>query len=156
MRSSYTKLYVHCVWATWDRSPLLTPAIEAHVYAGIAAKCQTLRCDAIAIGGDLDHVHLLARFAPTISIAELVQEVKGSTSHLVNHEIDPSREFRWQGSYGALTVSPNGVKKVTAYIQNQKIHHVERRTFEDWERCYLEHEAGEYNNEPAQAGFASL
>jgi len=145
MRSSYTKLYVHCVWATWDRLPFVTPAIETRLYEAMAAKCLDLRCDAIAIGGDLDHVHLLAKFAPTISIAELVQGVKGATSHLVNHEIAPGREFRWQGSYGALTVSPNGVNRVTAYIQNQKLHHIERRTFEDWERCYLEHEDHEYN-----------
>jgi len=145
MYSSYTKLYVHCIWATWDRSPLLTPDIESRIYESMAAKCLELRCDAIAIGGDLDHVHLLAKFVSTISIAELVQGVKGSSSHLMNHEIAPKREFRWQGSYGAFTVSPNGVKQVTEYILNQKIHHSERRTFEDWERCYLEHEDHEYN-----------
>ena len=138
MRSPYTRLYVHCVWATWDRQPLLTPAVEARLYAAIAAKCHALRCEMLAIGGDLDHVHLLARFAASLSIAELVQEVKGASSHLMNHEIAPHREFRWQGSYGAFTVNANGLEKVIGYIRNQKTHHAERRTFDEWERCYLE------------------
>ena len=141
MRSPYTKLYVHCVWATWDRQPFLTPPVEARLYGAISAKCHALRCEAIAIGGDLDHVHLLARYVPALSIAELVQEVKGCSSHLINHEIASHREFRWQGSYGAFTVSPGGVKKVADYIHNQKLHHAERRTFDEWERCYQEEEA---------------
>ncbi|HVF10036.1 MAG TPA: IS200/IS605 family transposase [Abditibacteriaceae bacterium] len=145
MRSPYTKLYVHCVWATWDRQPLLTPAVEARLYAAITAKCHMLRCEVVAIGGDLDHVHLLARFIPRLSIAELVQEVKGASSHLMNHEIAPRREFRWQGSYGAFTVSPRSVQQVGRYIHNQIVHHAERRTFDEWERCYLEEETGEYN-----------
>ena len=138
MRSPYAKLYVHCVWATWDRQPLLTPTVEAPIYAAIAAKCLALRCEALAIGGDLDHVHLLARLAPSLAIAELVQEVKGTSSHLMNHEIAPYREFRWQGSYGAFTVSPNSVQKAVDYIRNQKAHHLERCTFDQWEQCYLE------------------
>jgi REP element-mobilizing transposase RayT len=142
MRSPYTKLYVHCVWATWNRQPLLTPVVEARLYAAIAAKCHVLRCEAIAIGGDLDHIHLLARFVASLSIAELVQEVKGASSHLMNHEIAPHREFRWQGSYGAFTVSPNSLRIAADYIHNQKVHHAERHTFEEWEQCYLQEAPG--------------
>jgi hypothetical protein len=37
MRAPYTQLYLHCVWGTWDRLPLITPAIEQRLYAAIAA-----------------------------------------------------------------------------------------------------------------------
>ncbi len=65
MRAPYTQLYPHCVWATWDRLPLITPNIEGRLYAAIAAKCLELKCDMIAIGGIEDHVHLLVRFPTT-------------------------------------------------------------------------------------------
>jgi hypothetical protein len=51
MRSRFTQLYLHSVWATWDRMPLLVPAIEQTVYAAILAKCRQLDCEPLVIGG---------------------------------------------------------------------------------------------------------
>jgi REP element-mobilizing transposase RayT len=95
----------------------------------------------IAIGGDLDHVHLLVRLAPSVAVSQLVGEVKGASSHLMTHEIAIGNEFKWQGGYGAFTVSPRALAKVADYVKNQKAHHENRRTFTDWERCYEETES---------------
>ncbi|MBD1808358.1 hypothetical protein H6F98_23300 [Microcoleus sp. FACHB-SPT15] len=35
MRANLTQLYVHCVWATWDRLPLITPDIQEVIYASM-------------------------------------------------------------------------------------------------------------------------
>src|SRR6188472_782208 len=72
MRQPFLQLYVHFVWATWDRLPLITPQAEARIYNCIAAKCHELKCDPIAIGGIEDHVHLLVRLAPTVAPATLI------------------------------------------------------------------------------------
>ena len=80
MRRPFTQLYLHCVWATWDRMPLLVPAVEQPVYAAIVAKCHELGCQSLKIGGTLDHVHLLVRFPTTLAVADLVKEVKGAAS----------------------------------------------------------------------------
>jgi putative transposase len=133
MRSRFTQLYLHSVWATWDRMPLLVPAIEQTVYAAILAKCRQLDCEPLAIGGMADHVHLLVRFPPTLAVADLVKEVKGATSHLVTHQ-DPEEFFKWQGSYGAFTVSKESVPQVRAYIEGQKQHHGSGTILEEWER----------------------
>ena len=93
MRAPYTELYVHLVWATWDRLPVLTPAVERIVYAAIADKCRDMNCEPLAIGGVADHVHLLVRLNPAVAISDLVKEVKGSSSHLVTHEIHPGEFF---------------------------------------------------------------
>ena len=141
MRSPYTQLYVHCVWATWDRQPLVVPAIEARLYTAITAKSEELKCEVMAIGGDLDHVHLLVRLSTAVSIAQLVKEVKGASSHLMNHKIARQHEFKWQGCYGAFSVSLNATPKVVDYVRIQKEHHANRRTFDEWEKCYEEIEA---------------
>ncbi|MEQ8382089.1 MAG: IS200/IS605 family transposase [Coleofasciculus sp. A1-SPW-01] len=123
MRSNFTQLYLHCVWATWDRLPLLTSDIQEAVYAAIIGECQQLKCTVISLGGIEDHVHLLISFLPTIAVSDLIKQVKGSSSHLVTHKIKPGEFFKWQGSYGAFTVSHDNLDQVANYIRNKPIHH---------------------------------
>lgn len=133
MRSPHTKLYAHCVWSTWDRLPLLTVDIRDAVYAAIANDCQKIRCYAIAIGGIDNHVHLLVRYPPTVAIATLIKQVKGSSSHFITHELRPNQFFKWQGAYGAFSVSPSGLDTVAHYIRNQEQHHSTQRLYAQWE-----------------------
>jgi putative transposase len=135
VREPYTQLYLHCVWATWDRLPLITPEIEGALYRAIVAKVHELKCDVIAIGGLVDHAHVLSRFPTTLAVATLVKEIKGSSSHLMTHVVAPQQFFKWQGAYGAFTVSKSGVEAVADYILRQKTHHAENALIEDWERC---------------------
>lgn len=133
MRSNFTQLYLHCVWATWDRLPLITPDIQKAIYAAIITECTQMQCTVIAIGGIIDHVHLLTGFPPTINISELIKQVKGSSSHLVTHKIKPGEFFKWQGSYGAFTVSHDAIDQVANYIRNQAIHHQQKSMIPTWE-----------------------
>ncbi len=125
MRAPYTELYLHLIWATWDRLPVLTQEIEERVYAAIAMKCRELACEPLTIGGVVDHVHLLVKLNPSVAVAALVKEVKGSSSHLVTHEIRPGDFFKWQGAYRAFTIRKSEVENLKAYIKNQKLHHTE-------------------------------
>jgi REP element-mobilizing transposase RayT len=134
MREPYTQLYLHLVWATWDRLPLISEDIKPRIYAAIAEKCRELKCVPLAIGGISDHVHLLVRFYTTIAVADLVKEVKGSSSHLVTHEITPDVFFKWQGAYGAFTIRKSEVSKVMAYIQNQEQHHAKNQLQPEFEQ----------------------
>jgi REP element-mobilizing transposase RayT len=134
MREPFTQLYLHLVWATWDRLPLITDAIEARLYAAIADKCREFKCVPLAIGGVADHVHLLVRLHTTVAVATLAKEVKGSSSHLITHEITPDQFFKWQGAYGAFTLRKDDVPTVKAYIERQKDHHAAGDLLENWEQ----------------------
>jgi len=123
VREPYTELYVHLVWATWDRLPLVTPMMEERVYGALKAKSRELGCEPIAVGGMPDHVHVLVRLNPVLAISKLVGELKGATSHMVTHEINPDDFFKWQGAYGAFTLRKSDVATVKNYIMNQKTHH---------------------------------
>jgi REP element-mobilizing transposase RayT len=137
MRAPYTQLYLHLVWATWDRIPLITEDIEPRLYAAIAEKCRALKCVPLAIGGVADHVHLLVRLHTTVSVAGLAKEVKGSTSHLVTHEIAPHRFFKWQGAYSAFTLRKRDVPVVQAYIEKQRERHAVGDLWEEWEQTVI-------------------
>ena len=138
MREPYTQLYVHLVWSTWDRLPLLSEALKAAVYACIKEECADLKGEALAVGGTADHVHLLARVSSTVSIATLVKQAKGSTSHLITHRLQHSDGFKWQGAYGAFSVSKSLVSRVRSYILRQEEHHREGTTDRDLEIAWDE------------------
>src|SRR5207249_3675161 len=119
----YTRLFCHFVWSTWDRTPFITPQVEARLHGMMQAKLHEIDCVPIATGGIEDHVHVLCQFPPTWTISDIVKRVKGASSHFMNDEVTGPESFRWQGTYGALTVSERAIPKVKAYILNQKAHH---------------------------------
>ena len=123
MREPYHQLHVHLIWATWDRLPVLTKERQERVYACIQAECNALKAEVLAIGGVADHVHVLVRIPPTLAISLVVKQIKGASSHLATHEIDPANFFKWQGGYIAFAVSKSLVPTVRAYILNQEAHH---------------------------------
>jgi REP element-mobilizing transposase RayT len=127
-------MYVHIAWATWDRLPLLAGDTERRVYRAIAAKCQELGAEVVALGGVADHVHLLIRLPAALSLAQLIGQVKGASSHLAAHEArSDAQSFKWQGAYGAVSVSPRALPEVSAYIANQKAHHAAQSLIDEWE-----------------------
>jgi putative transposase len=133
MRGNYTQLYVHCVWATWDRLPLIKPTIAQAIYNTIAYECQQMNCTLMSIGGIEDHVHLLAGFPPVLSISQFIKQIKGSSSHFVTHVIQPNEFFKWQGSYSAFTLSDRDIDAVDYYIKNQVTHHQQKSFIPQWE-----------------------
>jgi putative transposase len=133
MRGNFTQLYLHYVWATWDRLPLITPDIQKLAYAVIIKECENLKCTVIAVGGIEDHVHLLIGFPVTISVSELIKQIKGSSSHFITHEVKSGDFFKWQGSYAAFTVSHDAIDNVANYIGNQATHHQQKSIISLWE-----------------------
>lgn len=50
MRHAHNAVFVHLVWATWDRLPLLVEALQRDAYRALEAKCQQLGAEVIALG----------------------------------------------------------------------------------------------------------
>ncbi len=125
MARSYTELYHHFVWATKSREPYITPEIESSLFRQIRTKCEEMGVFVHALNGMPDHVHLCCALPTSLCIADLMEKVKGSSSHFVNHVLGGEGMLYWQAGYGALTVSKHHLPRVVAYIDNQKVHHSE-------------------------------
>ena len=134
MSEPYHQLHVHLVWATWGRCPLIIPEIEEALYACIQAECRALKADPICIGGIEDHIHLLVKIPTTVSIAQLVKQVKGASSHLATHRLNPADGFKWQAAYGAFSVSLSHIPRIKAYILQQKTHHSTKTLIDQLEK----------------------
>jgi putative transposase len=137
MRGKLTRVYVHLVWGTWNRRRLLEAGLREQVYRAILAEATKLGCVVGAIGGVEDHLHVLVRMNTSVSIADLVKQMKGASSHLVRQRLTPGRFFKWQGGYGAFSVGPRGLRRVCAYIHRQEEHHRAGRLLRALERTDL-------------------
>jgi len=141
MRRNKLALYVHLVWATWDREPLITPDIERRLQRNIESEARDMGCVVHALNGTEDHLHLLVGIPTTISMADLTKQVKGVSSRFVNDALKPGYYFKWQGSYGAFTVSYSDLDNVIDYINRQKEHHRSGHLALEWEETFEEFDA---------------
>ena len=151
MRRNKLALYLHSVWATWDRLPLIKPEIERRLLRNIENEAQDLGCTVLAINGTEDHVHVLLAIPTTVAIADLVKQMKGVSSHFVNAAFDLEYQFKWQGSYGAFTVSRWDVDKIKQYVKHQKEHHATGELMPEFEEVFEEFElnqSGEASSTP--------
>jgi REP element-mobilizing transposase RayT len=133
MRHNKLALYLHLVWATWDRLPLIKPEIERRLLRNIESEALGQGCTVLAINCTEDHVHVFLAMPTTVSIADLVKQMKGVSSHFANDELKLAYQFKWQGSYGAFTVSRWDVDKIKQYVKSQKEHHATGELMREFE-----------------------
>jgi len=154
VRRNKLALFLHLVWATWDRLPLITPDIERRLYRNIESEARKQGCTVLALNGTEDHVHLVVIFPTTITIADLLKQVKGVSSHFVNETLRPPAQFKWQGSYGAFTVSRWDVDRIKEYVKHQKEHHQSGELVPEFEGTFEEIEISQNDGERASSPAA--
>ncbi len=86
-----------------------------------------------------DHVHCLFLLNQQKSIAEVIKQAKGSSSHFINQQDIVRDKFAWQTGYAAFSVSESVLEKVFVYIQNQKEHHKQRTFAQEYEEFLALH-----------------
>ena len=87
----------------------------------------------IKIGGTKDHIHILVNIHPSVSVSNVVKEVKGFSSFIIANKIQPESLFRWQSGYGVISISPQGISRISKYITDQKEHHRQGTMESNWE-----------------------
>ena len=124
MGKSFHQIYVHYVFSTKKRQPIIHPDYEKKLWSYISGIGKQQGYPVLAAGGMADHLHLLVSISQTVSISKIIQTIKGNSSKWVNDNYyNDTRPFQWQTGYGAFSVSRSGINKVIAYIHNQKKHH---------------------------------
>lgn len=119
---SYWRLFYHVVWGTKNRLELIDPAWEKDLYGYIWGKATALECIPHAIGGMPDHIHVVISIPPKVSIAILIGQLKGASSHHINKNFTAG-SFGWQAEYGVFSFSEKALPKIVDYVNNQKKHH---------------------------------
>lgn len=130
MSHSYNKVWIHAIWATKNRNHYISHQIERKVYEFIYNQFTDLGCVVRIINGMPDHIHCLFLLCPNKSIAEVIKQVKGSSSHYVNQGKLILDNFSWQTGYASFSISESVMERVYQYIKNQKERH-RKKNFKD-------------------------
>ena len=129
MSHSFSKIWIHAIWATKHRQALIQPSIEKQVFSFISEQLRNQGCPVRIINGMPDHIHCLFLLNPQKSIAAVIKQIKGSSSHFINKNDLITEKFAWQTGYATYSVSESVVEKVYHYIKNQKEHH-QKKSFQ--------------------------
>jgi REP element-mobilizing transposase RayT len=118
-------------------------AVQESLHSYLGGISKQLGCPPISVGGVEDHVHLLARFARTITQAEWVKELKRVSNLWLKYE-HQIKQFEWQGGYADFSVSQSNLEQVKRYIAHQREHH-KKLNFQDELRLLLKRHRVEWD-----------
>lgn len=136
MPQSLSLVIVHVIFSTKDRRGLLNATVRPNLHAYLATVTRNAQCQCYRVGGTSDHVHLAIRLARTLTIADLIEMLKTSSSRWLKTQSPDLADFRWQRGYGCFSVGPMDLDSVCAYIDNQENHH-RALTFQEEFRKFL-------------------
>ncbi len=134
---SYSRCWLHLIWGTLNREKLLQRKAAAQVSRYLTEYAQTKSFYMKINYVNADHVHALVDLPTGFSVEELMQLLKGSSSHWINANNLLSGKFAWARGYGAFSVSESNLEQVAAYIAGQEQHH-RIRTFAEEIKEFVE------------------
>lgn len=123
MSHSYTNLLYHLVFGTKGRLPLIDPPLRSDLFGRLGWIIKQVGGVPLRINGMADHVHLLVKLRPDVAVSKVLCDLKARSSGWVHRRRPDPAAFAWQTGYGAFTVGPSQVDRVSGYIDRQEQHH---------------------------------
>ena len=139
MPQSLSKVIVHIIFSTKNREPWLDADVRPRMHAYLATVCSTLGAEFVHVGGVADHVHIVTTLPRTLSQAQLIEQIKKTSSKWIKTAGTRYSTFAWQRGYGAFSVSPSQLDGVLQYINGQKEHHRTRTFQEEYRELLRKH-----------------
>jgi REP element-mobilizing transposase RayT len=136
---SFVSVHVHCVWSTKNREPSLHLKLRERLWPYLGGIARENKMKMLAIGGAVDHVHVLLSLPATLSVAKAVQLLKANSSKWIHETFSEMRSFEWQKGYGAFSVGISAIDATVTYIRNQTEHHRKRTFREEFETMLRRH-----------------
>lgn len=144
MGQSLVNNYIHIVFSTKHRKPLIDSRIEIELHSYLGGVCNEFNSPVIKIGSFTDHVHILCMLSKKIALMKLVEKVKSNSSKWIKTKGEAYRSFYWQDGYGAFSVNPTQINTVINYLENQHEHH-RKKSFQDEYLGFLKKYAIDYD-----------
>ncbi|WP_066832815.1 IS200/IS605 family transposase [Rufibacter ruber] len=136
----FIKVYIHFVWATKNREPLLdNKVLRLQVWNHIRENAREKGIFLDFISGYADHCHCLVSLGTDQTIQKVAQLIKGESSYWINKHRLTASEFKWQDEYFAVSVSASMLDKVREYIKRQEEHHSKKTFQEECDELILRH-----------------
>lgn len=134
------EVYLHAILVVDNNSWKVPPEKCNKVYQFVKRTFGKYKSKVISINGKTDHVHILFKMNPEISLDELLKRVKLSSAWSVNHELKPKKLFAWENTYYAFTISGEEIGEQKDYLESQQDIHLSVSTDEELKKLIEEYE----------------
>jgi REP element-mobilizing transposase RayT len=137
MANSYSQLYIQLIFAVKYRKAVLKKEWRHELFSVISGIINNTGCKSFIVNGVEDHVHCFLVLSPKISVSELAQKVKCSSSKWINERNLTTKKFQWQRGYGVFSYNQSLVDTVYKYVEKQETHH-QKKSFKTEFVSFLE------------------
>ncbi len=144
MANTFHQLYIQIVFSVKKRESLIPKKHKVNIHKYITGIVKNNKCKMIAINSVEDHIHIFVGIHPTISVSNLVKDIKVSSTEFIKDKRWNKIKFNWQDGYGAFSYSRSHIDKVVKYIKNQEIHH-HKKSFAEEYKEFMEKFGVEYD-----------
>ena len=145
MANTYSQIYIQIVFAVKGRQNLIAKENREELHKFITGIVTNREQKLLAIFAMPDHVHILVGLKPSISISDLVRDIKAGSSKFINDSKWIKGKFNWQEGFGAFSYSKSNLDNVVKYILNQEERH-QKKTFKNEYLDFLEKFEIEYDS----------
>ena len=127
---TFTQTLYQIVFSTKYRKKTLFKDERPELFKSIWGILKNNKCHLYRINGVEDHIHIITSLHPSVSLANLVKDIKlGSTSFIKEKKIFANFSG-WQDGYAAFTYSIEAKNNLIEYVKNQEEHH-KNKTFKE-------------------------
>jgi putative transposase len=144
LANTYSQVYLHIVFAVKGRQNLISAGIREELHKYITGIVTNRDQKLLSIFCMPDHTHILIGLKPSISISDLVRDIKAGSSKFINDKKLIKGKFSWQEGFGVFSYSRSQIDTVIKYIQTQEKHH-RKKTFKEEYLEFLEKFKVEYD-----------
>jgi putative transposase len=130
MSGTFSQIYIQAVFAVKGRENLIGKDRKDELNKYIAGIIKKKEQKPIIVNGMPDHIHVFIGLRPSMSVSDLIRDIKNNSSNFINDHKWVNGRFSWQEGYGAFSYSHSQMSNVYNYILNQEQHH-KKKTFRE-------------------------
>lgn len=119
------RLHVHLVFVPRYRRKVFDQDALERLHTTLSAVCEDFAATLDEFNGEPDHVHLLVRYPPKVSVSSLVNSLKGVSARRLRQERPDIAKRYWSGglwsaSYFAASCGGAPIELLRHYIEQQE------------------------------------
>lgn len=130
MPGSFSQIYVQVVFAVKGRENLINKTWRDELHKYMAGIIKAKEQKPIIVNGVQDHIHAFIGLRPSMSLSDLVRDIKNNSTNFINDRKLVAAKFSWQEGFGAFSYGHSQIETVYNYILNQEEHH-KNKTFRE-------------------------
>ena len=133
-----TRMTVHLVWVTKYRYPVLTGEVQKRCRSLLIQDCEVMDISILKGVVGKDHVHMHIEYPPKRSASEIVKQLKGRSSRLLQKEFPHLKKRYWGQRFWARGFGAWSTGNITEKMVEKYIEHHRRPSKDNEDNFFLE------------------